>query len=86
MELNWTFFFLGMVFTETATLAYKYPRSLLYFSVLVLAGLFSKTLRNSFFFFVSLKLVLEVFSFKQMWKLGKMMISIWGNMEETITS
>jgi hypothetical protein len=86
MEVNWTCFFFGIVFAETAILIYQYPTALILFSALLVLGLFSQTIRISFFFFISLKLMVEVFSFKQMRKLAEMVISLWGNMEEIINN
>jgi hypothetical protein len=84
MEANWTCFFFGITFAETATLIYQYPKALYYFVALVVLGLLSKTVRNFVFFFISLKLLLEAFSLKEMWKLGEIMLSLWENMEEEI--
>jgi hypothetical protein len=86
MEANWTCFFFGIAFAETAALIYQYPIALIFFSALIVLGLFSTTIRISFFFFISMKLIVEVFSFKQMWKLWEMVISLWGNIEGIVNN
>jgi hypothetical protein len=86
METNLTCFFFGIAFVETAALIYQYPTALILFSALIVLGLFSQTIRISFFFFISLKLMVEVFSLKQVWKIGEMVIGLWGNMEEIINN